>query len=302
MSRGKEATEDGFEETRILALRERCDNATGYGIYRMLTEILDTSASGIERGRSPAVAYRLRVSLPSLEQVIQAGLELGLFEETAGHVYSMRGKARREAKEREFLNRRSGWERRKESMTLDEVSKSQMSLDEVSQSQTLVSPLTLPSSHTPVRETPKQVALIEDPNPLPQRQVSTLHTARAREARTEYAPRISMSETEFMGLVSEFGEESVKYHLANCSDWLISNGKTKKNYAAFLRNWIRKEIAEQRGFYNLRNPRFAASSPATRPNTAYSQKLAVEERALARARAMDAGEMASPFPEPVRRR
>lgn len=77
--------------------------------------------------------------------------------------------------------------------------------------------------------------------------------ARAREAEPEkknLAPRISMTDAEAKALVAEFGPESVKYHIKVCSDSLVANGRAKKNAAAFIRNWIRRDIAERRGFYS----------------------------------------------------
>lgn len=64
-----------------------------------------------------------------------------------------------------------------------------------------------------------------------------------------YAPKISLTKREIKSLVDEFGRDSVKYYIPVCSDYLVGNGKTKKSSVAFLRNWIRKEIAHKWGFY-----------------------------------------------------
>lgn len=88
-------------------------------------------------------------------------------------------------------------------------------------------------------------------------------TTRAREARPTpadkiqkpkpetkpFAPRIALTQAGYASLVEEFGENSFRYYLKVCSDYLVSNGKTKKDYAAFMRNWIRKDVAELKGFY-----------------------------------------------------
>ena len=89
------------------------------------------------------------------------------------------------------------------------------------------------------------------------------NTTRAREARPTppdkiqkpkpetkpFAPRIALTQAGYASLVEEFGENSFRYYLKVCSDYLVSNGKTKKDYAAFMRNWIRKDVAELKGFY-----------------------------------------------------
>ena len=64
------------------------------------------------------------------------------------------------------------------------------------------------------------------------------------------APLIDLSETEYKNLVIEFSEDPVKYYLPVCTDWLLSKGKgPPKSGVALLRNWIRKDKAERKGFY-----------------------------------------------------
>jgi len=83
----------------------------------------------------------------------------------------------------------------------------------------------------------------------------------------DLAPKISMTQKEVDGLITEFGREACAYYKNICSDWLVANGKSKKNTAAFMRNWIRKEIAERKGFYY---PKKGESNfkPHTAANTA----------------------------------
>lgn len=72
------------------------------------------------------------------------------------------------------------------------------------------------------------------------------------------APKISMRASARAKLVEEFGEESVLYHVTSCSNYLQAEGKTKKDAGAFIRNWIRKEIAECKGYYSKANQRQAS--------------------------------------------
>lgn len=67
--------------------------------------------------------------------------------------------------------------------------------------------------------------------------------------KTALAPKLLVTESEHEKLLSEFGPESVKYYTQVCSDYLVANGRAMKNAAAFMRNWIRREIAERKGFY-----------------------------------------------------
>ncbi len=70
--------------------------------------------------------------------------------------------------------------------------------------------------------------------------------------RITLAPRILMTRQQADRLVGEFGREACEYYKPICSDWLVANGKTKKDGAAFMRNWIKKERSERRGFYYAR--------------------------------------------------
>lgn len=64
-----------------------------------------------------------------------------------------------------------------------------------------------------------------------------------------FAPRIALTAAGHAALVAEFGEASFRYYLKVCSDYLLANGKAKRDCAAFMRNWIRKDVAECKGFY-----------------------------------------------------
>lgn len=88
-----------------------------------------------------------------------------------------------------------------------------------------------------------------------------------------FAPKISLTEESHKSLVDEFGTDSVLYHFKACSDWLLSNGKTKKDPAAFVRNWIRKSIAERSGYYHQNNQKNGARAA---PTLSTQQRTAME--------------------------
>jgi len=67
------------------------------------------------------------------------------------------------------------------------------------------------------------------------------------------APRILMTKEQARKMVDEFGKEACEYYKPVCSDWLVANGKTKKDGAAFMRNWMKKERSERKGFYYPKN-------------------------------------------------
>ena len=55
-----------------------------------------------------------------------------------------------------------------------------------------------------------------------------------------------MTAEEHAKLVNEYGEQATAEALATADDWLLSKGKTQKDYAAFMRNWLRRNAARDR--------------------------------------------------------
>lgn len=70
--------------------------------------------------------------------------------------------------------------------------------------------------------------------------------------------RIALSEDEYSKLVEQFGETAVKEQIAIADDWTLANGKTYKDYAAFMRNWLKRNAAKGR---------LRASSQSNKPAT-----------------------------------
>lgn len=104
---------------------------------------------------------------------------------------------------------------------------------------------------------------------------SSVTPSRIKPEKISIAPKLSMTKEQAQGLVEEFGRESCEYYKKICSDYLLSKGKTMKDAAAFMRNWIRREIAERKGFYypkqNGYRPHTAASM--AEKNLEYIRKM-----------------------------
>lgn len=62
----------------------------------------------------------------------------------------------------------------------------------------------------------------------------------------KFGQRIAMTEDEHSKLCVEFGAQAVAIELAIADDWLLAKGRTQKDYAAFMRNWLRRNAAQQR--------------------------------------------------------
>ena len=64
-----------------------------------------------------------------------------------------------------------------------------------------------------------------------------------------FAPRIYLTRDEYRDLIDRLcdGEEQqLATFIAEASDWLLAKGQTRKDHAAFLRNWIRRGQAFDR--------------------------------------------------------
>lgn len=64
--------------------------------------------------------------------------------------------------------------------------------------------------------------------------------------RKKYGERVAMTETEYAALCESYGEAFTAEQISVADDWLLANGKTQKNYAAFMRNWLKKAQARAR--------------------------------------------------------
>lgn len=56
----------------------------------------------------------------------------------------------------------------------------------------------------------------------------------------------------FQKISKQFGQEIAEHYLPVCEDFLAAKGRTVKDFAAFVRNWIRKDQAEARGMFSGR--------------------------------------------------
>jgi len=121
------------------------------------------------------------------------------------------------------------------------------------------------------REEREEISIREDTN------VSSLQPQSKEIEKIIIAPKIAITEEEAKTLVEEFGKEACAYYKTICSDWLVANGKTKKNSAAFMRNWIRKEIAERKGFYYPKKNE-NGYKPHTAANTAAKNMKYLEDQ------------------------
>lgn len=51
---------------------------------------------------------------------------------------------------------------------------------------------------------------------------------------------MNLSEEDLKELQTKFPTKDVKFEYESAQDWLLANGRRKKNYKAFMRNWLRR--------------------------------------------------------------
>jgi hypothetical protein len=252
---------DAHADERIMELRASHGWA-GYGIYWALIEIMRANNElqiNIERIR--ALAYGLNAEEALLRGVIEVGVQVGLFEQVDGFISSpalRRRIAAFEAQKQVRAERaRTASARRWQSRTSSTTSTDAYARDVDAQALLEHCTSNADGMHKQCSvntNTNPNLNINQNQNTNPIR--ATEHCASQAELvtvernRKAVAPRVTMTDAEHASLVEEFGRESVAYHVKVCSDYLLSSGKTKKNSAAFVRNWIRREIAECKGFYH----------------------------------------------------
>lgn len=92
--------------------------------------------------------------------------------------------------------------------------------------------------------------------------------SRKKKELIEVAPKLPMTKDAAKGLVAEFGKEACEYYKPVCSDYLLSNGRIIKDGAAFMRNWMRRERSEGKGwFFKLNGKARNGFKPHTAANT-----------------------------------
>lgn len=64
--------------------------------------------------------------------------------------------------------------------------------------------------------------------------------------RVKYGERIAMLEEEHAKLCETYGEQLVSDQISKADDWLLAHGKSMKDYAAFMRNWMKRNMAQSR--------------------------------------------------------
>lgn len=226
---------DARNDHKILELRARF-GWSGYGIYWALVEMLRSANDyKLKVDRMKAIALGLGEAEQVIRDVIDCCFEVGLFRQEAGHFFSDSLNRRMNKFEQGKVNRSEGWNKRRKAGHEPPLDSS--SHDEViMKSGSIQCDITL-SDKTKNKEQERSLSFLEE----------------GCGEKLLLAPQITVTKRELDGLHEEFGPESIAYYAPVCSDYLKSSGKRKKDYAAFMRNWIRKDIAERKGFYHHQN-------------------------------------------------
>jgi hypothetical protein len=238
---------DARNDERILELRARF-GWEGYGLFWALIEMMRTAARyQLNSDRLKAIALGLAAELQLLADVVDACCELGLFEKKAGHFFSpsllRRMSAYESRSSQAQLAANARWGRSPDKGKEDTGSGCDRNADAM---------LTHQDSNADANITKLN---------LTKSKKEEGESEREKPKKVTYAPRIAMLESEYGALVAEFGLEAVTYEFQCASDWLLSSGETRKNYAAFMRNWLRRNLAERRGFWHPSRHTNGAAQP-----------------------------------------
>lgn len=88
------------------------------------------------------------------------------------------------------------------------------------------------------------------PNKKPNSKVGTTETSINKETNS-----LSLLENARDSICSEFGVDAFEHYLPFISDWLVNSKKKYKDHSAFMRNWIRRDRDEEKGFFRKRQDR-----------------------------------------------
>ena len=230
---------DARNDEKMLELRAQHGSA-GYGIFWMLIELMrEATGYKLSRDRIGAISIGICESRDLVAEIINTAIDVGLFVEEAGHFFAPSLVRRLESFDAARQRRQEGWKKRKSASSAGHDDESSM-------------------NHDDFIMTPGEVSLsppccdVFYTNTNTKTKINTKILGGECEGgdRVTLAPRVVITSDDVEKLKNEFGPEAVQHYAQICSDWLISNGKTKKNYASFMRMWIRKDIAECKGFYH----------------------------------------------------
>lgn len=228
----------------------KCEGMLGYGVFWGILEVLHYQNDhefdlNIELA---GIADQLKLEEITLQKIVDRLVQCGLLEQE-GSVISQARLKRDQAKRSEEASRfklsMQELGRRGGKASAEKRKSAILETNQIvnSTGSTEAEPDGQPKRSLDKREEREEISIREDTN------VSSLQPQSQEVEKIHIAPKIAITEAEAKTLVEEFGREACAYYKNICSDWLVANGKTKKSPAAFMRNWIRKEIAERKGFY-----------------------------------------------------
>lgn len=210
-------------DEKVVVLRQQL-GSEGYGNFWMLNEIMRTATENkLLLSRTSAYAFSCAVPATQFEQVIECAIELQLYQSDGVSFWSNRlvkdAIAYKQTCETNAQNGSKGGRGKR------------------AQSERKAGAKRPPSGPLPYTNL---ISGSEDGDSKGEEPI-------------QLTDRIAVSKPEHAALLAEFGAASVAHHAPIATDWLKSKGVVMKDYAAFLRNWIRKERTDQSGFYGMAN-------------------------------------------------
>lgn len=216
---------DAYFDEKMVELRSEF-GLEGYGFFFAVVERLRSAKNNRLKNDAGLIAIQLGLDRTNVQQMLNKCLDACLFESDEDHIFSpsLNGRVeqyKRTVEARREAGKASGKARRSRGVRTNV----QQMLNKA------------------IEQSPNNAL---DPLILDLKDQSTDLSIDLKISRTTYAPRILLTEAEHAALCQQFGAELVSEQISVASDWSLSKGKTHKDCAAFMRNWLRRAGASQR--------------------------------------------------------
>lgn len=214
------------DRPEVRTLRAECENERGFGVYMMLVELMREQVEHgyrLAHNKMRVMAFCLSVSEAFMDQVVRCCIDSGLFDSdgvTFGCAWLHEQMIRMEALSEIKRKNRLGSD--------DDHPLPDLPTDDASVGHGRESAVSFPSLLSGI----------------------DLDLRSKEMEKKNFAPHIRMTDAEYGSLVSDFGQESVNYHIVLCSYNKQKTGKKQRSDFAFVAEWIVRDRKAMSGFYD----------------------------------------------------
>ena len=210
---------DSWLDEKTIELR-LMHGLAGYGFFWAIIEMISTSDQLRIKKNASVIAAHCGIEKPFANQLVSDCLAIGLLSEEGEFLVS-------QSLVRRMEHYRVVCAKRKEAGKLGGRPKANKS-----------------GKLKPIANQAKTKANLIEENRIDQNRID-LTTNVVSEDRVAYAPRMLMTQESYDKLFAQYGHAFTE-ELAKASDWTLAKGKSHKDAAAFMRNWMKRAAASSR--------------------------------------------------------